>query len=148
MEPREAIHRQILLPAPPERVWVALTEGEELSTWFGADVELDARPGGSATFRWPGGRHREATVEEMDPHRRLSLRWAPFERITAGVRVIPATRIEFTLEAAPGGTVLSVSERRLGDAAPRGLGDLVFLAIPNGRLPSPRLWSALGVPVR
>ncbi|MGH2724420.1 MAG: SRPBCC family protein [Actinomycetota bacterium] len=67
MKETPAVERVILLPASPERVWSALTEGRELSAWFGAEVELEARPGGAATFRWPDGRSREATVEEMDP---------------------------------------------------------------------------------
>jgi uncharacterized protein YndB with AHSA1/START domain len=148
MKRRPAIDRQIVLPASPERVWSALTEGSNLSRWFGAEVELEARRGGSAIFRWPEGHQREATVEEMDPPRRLSFRWAPFERTGSGARVVPATRVEFTLEAAPEGTLLTVSERRLEDSALAAPSDPVFQSIPEGRPPSTRLWSALRVPIR
>ena len=111
------VEREIFLPASPERVWSSLTEGRELAVWFGAQVEFEARLGGSATFRWPDGRSREATVEEMDPPRRLSFRWAPFERTGSGARVVPASRVEFTLEPAREGTLLRLSERKLEGSA-------------------------------
>lgn len=117
MKDRPAVEREILLPASPERVWSAVTEGRELSSWFGAEVEFEARPGGPATFRWPDGRSREATVEDMDPPRRLSFRWAPFERTGSGARVVPATRVQFTLEPTREGTLLRLSERKLAGSA-------------------------------
>jgi uncharacterized protein YndB with AHSA1/START domain len=117
MEEGRAVEREIFLPASPERAWSALTDGKELSAWFGAEVDFEARPGGPATFQWPDGRERTATVEEMDPPRRLSFRWAPFERTVAGARVVPATRVELTLEPSGEGTLLRLSERRLSSSA-------------------------------
>ena len=117
MKERPAVEREIFLQACPERVWSSLTERRALSAWFGAQVEFETRPGGSATFRWPDGRSREATVEEIDPPRRLSFRWAPFERIGGGAHVVPATRVEFTVEALREGTLLRVSERMLAGSA-------------------------------
>jgi uncharacterized protein YndB with AHSA1/START domain len=117
MRERPAVEREIVLPATPERVWSSLTEGSELSLWFGAQVEFELRPGGPATFQWPDGRSREATVEEIDPPRRLAFRWAPFERTRSGARVIPATRVEFTLEPGWEGTILRLSQRTLEGSA-------------------------------
>jgi uncharacterized protein YndB with AHSA1/START domain len=108
---RSTIEREILLSVSCERVWSALTDGEQLSSWFGAQVVVDARAGGSAIFRWPDGRERVATVEEVDPPHRLSFRWAPFERTPNGARVLPANRVEFTLENVEQGTLLRVTER-------------------------------------
>jgi uncharacterized protein YndB with AHSA1/START domain len=115
-----------------------LTEGRELSAWFGAEVEFEARPGGPATFRWPDGRSREATVEEMDPPRRLSFRWAPFERTGGGARVVPATRVEFTLEPARQGTLLRLSERKLAGSA---------MAEPSYPVSVPAPWARPGFPL-
>jgi len=49
------------LPHPPERVWRALTDPEELRQWFMAKAKIDGRPGGSiemiagpAQFHWTG----------------------------------------------------------------------------------------------
>lgn len=115
-----------------------MTEGRELSAWFGARVELEARPGGLATFRWPDGRSREATLEEMDPPRRLTFRWAPFERTGSGARVVPATRVEFTVEALKEGTLLRVSERKLSGSA---------MAEPSYPAFVPATWARPGFPV-
>jgi uncharacterized protein YndB with AHSA1/START domain len=117
MKDEPAVEREIFLPATPERVWSSLTEGWALSLWFGAWVEFETHFGGSATFRWPDGSSREATVEEMDPPRRFSFRWAPFERTGGGARVVPATRVEFTLEPLREGTLLRLSERKLEASA-------------------------------
>src|SRR5205085_289579 len=38
------------LEHPPERVWRAITEPEELAHWFPAQVEIDLRPGGAMKF--------------------------------------------------------------------------------------------------
>ena len=43
------IRREIILPAPREEVWDALTEPDRLADWFANDVDLDLRPGGGAT---------------------------------------------------------------------------------------------------
>ena len=39
-------------PAPPDRVWAALTTAEGLSAWFGDEATIDLRPGGAATMTW------------------------------------------------------------------------------------------------
>jgi uncharacterized protein YndB with AHSA1/START domain len=69
------IRREIVLPAPREDVWEALTEPERLEDWFANDVDLDLRPGGGASFRWSNGEERHATVIEVDPERRLAFEW-------------------------------------------------------------------------
>jgi uncharacterized protein YndB with AHSA1/START domain len=67
--------REILLPAPRDDVWDALTDPERLEEWFANEVELDLRPGGEATFRWANGEERHAVVETVEPEERLALRW-------------------------------------------------------------------------
>jgi uncharacterized protein YndB with AHSA1/START domain len=146
MKQRPAVEREILLPASPERVWSTLTEGRELSSWFGAEVEFEARPGGSVTFRWPDGRSREATIEEMEPPRRLSFRWAPFERTAGGARVVPATRVEFTLEPAREGTLLRLSEHKLAGSAMAAQSYPVSVPPPGARPGFPMGSSTLRVP--
>jgi uncharacterized protein YndB with AHSA1/START domain len=69
------IRREIVLPAPREDVWGALTEPDRLADWFANDVDLDLRPGGGASFRWSNGETRTATVTEVDPERRLAFEW-------------------------------------------------------------------------
>src|SRR6266571_87040 len=69
------VTREIVLPAPREEVWAALTEAERLEEWFANDVELDAREGGEGVFRWDDGEERRATVREAVPSERLVLDW-------------------------------------------------------------------------
>lgn len=69
------VTREIVLPAPREEVWEALTDEDRLAEWFANDVELDPRPGGSGVFRWNDGDERRAVVETVEPGRRLVLRW-------------------------------------------------------------------------
>ena len=108
----DAIEREITLPAPPGEVWPAVTRSDELSVWFGAEAQLDVRPGGRGVFRWPDGTERQVVVEEVEPARRLSFRWLPFQRTAGGAVVaVPSTRVEITLDAVAGGTCVRVVER-------------------------------------
>ena len=97
----ETSEREIVLDAPPEEVWEALTDPEQLEEWFANDVEFDLERGG--VFRWDDGEVRHAVVEEVDAERRLAIRWwdpdGPEE-----------SEVTFTLVAIPAGTRLVVTE--------------------------------------
>ena len=93
------IRREILLDAPREEVWEALTDPERLEDWFANEVELELRPGGDASFRWSNGEERYATVREVEPAERLAFDWADDEGV-----------VEFTLADAADGTRLIVVE--------------------------------------
>lgn len=107
------VSKSIVLDRPPATVWGALTTAASLTEWFGASVEIDARLGGRASFRWHDGRQRYAIVEAFDPPRLLILRWLPFERRVAG-QSIPAAGgvVKFALQAIGDRTKLTVSESR------------------------------------
>jgi uncharacterized protein YndB with AHSA1/START domain len=107
-----AVEREITVPAPPGRVWPAVTHSDQVSAWFGARVELDARPGGRGVFRWPDGTERHVVVEDVEPERRLSFRWLPFQRTAHGeVEPLPSTRVEITLDEVAEGTRVRVVEQ-------------------------------------
>jgi len=93
------IRREIVLPAPREDVWEALTEPDRLEDWFANEVDLDLRPGGGASFRWSNGEERHATVTEVEPERRLAFEWEDEEG-----------EVEFTLDDDVDGTRLVVVE--------------------------------------
>src|SRR5688572_8766435 len=115
----DAVEREITVPAPPGAVWPALTHSDEVSAWFGADAQLDVRPGGRGVFRWPDGTERHVVVEDVEPPRRLGFRWLPFQRTAAGeIVTVPSTRVEITLEEVSGGTRVRVVEQ---PAFPRAL---------------------------
>ena len=109
----DAIEREVTVPAAPDEVWSAVTESDEVSAWFGADAQLEVRPGGRGVFRWPDGTERHILVEEVEPARKLSFRWLPFQRTPNGETVtLPSTRVVITLDEVPGGTRVRVVEQR------------------------------------
>lgn len=117
------VRRSVVLPAPPEAVWAALTEAGHLSAWLGGDVELDACPGGQIAVQ-EGGRLRRGVIVDLEPLRRLEIRWLPASRrlgFVWGPDDDPAGsggEVEFRLVAQPGGrtTRLTIVER-----APAGI---------------------------
>jgi uncharacterized protein YndB with AHSA1/START domain len=107
----EQIERQILLPASAAEVWEALTNGDQVSNWFGAQVEVDARRGGRVRFRFPDGSERGAVIETFETERLLVLRWLPFGQDAEGkTEGRPSTRVRFSLKPSQDGTLLVVQE--------------------------------------
>lgn len=105
------MERTVQLPGTAADVWSMITEG--LSDWFGAEVTMEDRPGGRATFRWPDGRERGAVVEEYRPPTRFAFRWLPFERSGDRTTMLPPTRVEFEVDESEAGVSLRVVERPL-----------------------------------
>lgn len=100
------VERSIVLPAPPDDVWRAVAEPDRLASWFGGDVELDARPGGRVVVADEDG-DRWGTVEAIQPGHRLVLRlWQQATSLTG-------TRLEFILDGDETGTRLTVVETQL-----------------------------------
>ena len=97
------VRREIVLPAPRDDVWAALTEADRLEEWFANEASLDPRPGGEGTFRWDDGEVRRAVVEVAEEGRRLAFDWTDGEGNAA-------TRVDFTLEDDEEGTRLTVVE--------------------------------------
>jgi len=107
-----SVEREVTVPAPPGKVWPALTHSDEVSAWFGAAAEIDVRPGGRGVFRWLDGTERHVVVEEVEPPRRLSFRWLPFQRTAAGeIVTLPSTRVAITLDEVSEGTRVRVVEQ-------------------------------------
>jgi uncharacterized protein YndB with AHSA1/START domain len=107
-----SVTREVVLPASPEEVWPALTEADRLEEWFAPDVEIDARPGGGAVFRWEDA-ERHAVIEEVEAPHRLSFRWADGDE---------HSRVELTLDEIAEGTRLRVVETALAETLPDAIG--------------------------
>jgi uncharacterized protein YndB with AHSA1/START domain len=104
----DTIERELLLPAPPERVWDALTDPTQVSQWLGTEAEIELRPGGAAAFGWPEEGRFLARVEDVDRPRRFSFRWA--HECDTPVDQGPNTLVAFTLEPFGAGTRLRLKE--------------------------------------
>ena len=94
-------HRREKILYPPERVWSALTEAQQLKKWWCDEAEIDLRPGGRYAFSGktvypaaagtaPEGNFEILGIEEL---RRLEYRW-----FIAGVETSVLYELESNLE--------------------------------------------------
>jgi uncharacterized protein YndB with AHSA1/START domain len=109
-DPIVSVERRLV--DPPERVWLAITDREELRAWFPCDVEVeggDWSVGSKIVFRFPPeviDLTLEGEVLEVDRPHRLAYTWGD-ERLT------------FELEAVGNGTLLTVKDELPGSRAAR-----------------------------
>ena len=109
------VDRTVEIQAPPERVWRALTNADELSTWFQVTIEGEVAPGRevwmtSVHAQYAGQRFRVRFIE-MTPPLRFVWQWHPGEVDTnVDYSKEPMTTVTFTLEPTETGTRLSVAE--------------------------------------
>jgi uncharacterized protein YndB with AHSA1/START domain len=114
MAPR--IEQEIIIDAPVEYVWRAVTEPEQIRLWFTEDVDLTPVPGydGSVTFNRRSEKptlHVRVSVQEVEPARVFAYRWRHPENAAAmeGNSLL----VEFTLIPERDGTRLRVTESGL-----------------------------------
>jgi uncharacterized protein YndB with AHSA1/START domain len=109
------VRREIVLPVERERAWALLTEPAELREWLADEVELEPEEGAPVRAVWTAdGEEREGVVEEVEDRRRLRFRW---DDDATGI----PSRVEWTLDDAPGGTRVIVEERPLVPLEVRGV---------------------------
>jgi uncharacterized protein YndB with AHSA1/START domain len=65
------LDRTVMIQATPAIVFSFLTETPRWASWWGAGSEIDARPGGRMTIRYPGGREATGEVIEVSPPHRI-----------------------------------------------------------------------------
>jgi uncharacterized protein YndB with AHSA1/START domain len=109
MQTAEQIEREIVIAAPPERVWALLTQAEHLGAWLGdAGAEVDLRPGGALVVRWQEHGAVRSQIERLEPGRYLAWRWILTDGETP--RDDNSTLVEFSLTPEGAGTRLRVIE--------------------------------------
>lgn len=104
-----AIERTLELQAAPEAVWRALTDPEQIAGWFSDAVQVKMEKGSEGWFVWQEHGRYAVRVEELDPGRRLTWRWArkPETPVDQGA----STLVEWTLSPRDdGGTTLHLRE--------------------------------------
>ena len=127
----DAVVCEILVAAPPERVFRALTDSTQLMRWWGQAGEckatlweMDARPGGKWRFEAsdPNGKivvngvsefKAEGEITEFDPPRRLAYTWKANWHDRPG----QPTLVRWELTASQGGTLVQVTHSGLADLA-------------------------------
>lgn len=122
----DRIEKRVFLRASRSRVWHALADSTEFGGWFGMRFDAPFAPG--ATMRGTivpsnadaemadaqrehEGLPYEIQIEKMEPERLFSFRWHP-HAIDPNVdySAEPTTLVEFTLEEAEGGVMLTIVE--------------------------------------
>ncbi len=109
----DRIERTMVLPAPRQRVWEAITKPEQLAHWFGVVSDMDFRVGGAIHFTWKNEpcpyTGRIEVIEE--PHR-FAFRWPSYAVGHPNVTfaTAPSTLVEITLEDQAEGTQLTLVE--------------------------------------
>lgn len=132
----DRIEKDIVLRAPVERVWRAITDVSEFAQWFGIKLNQPFSPGRTITGTFEGGFDEAyvmqcqisfgleptgirlpepnavfCTVERMEAPNLFSFRWIPY-----GIDVVcdparePTTLVEFRLEPVAEGTRLTIAE--------------------------------------
>ena len=126
MSTTDKIEKKIVLRAPHERVWKAISDSKQFGTWFGVDFDGPFVAGQRITGRMTptkvdasvakmqeayAGMKFDYTVDRIEPMRLFSFRWHPFA-IDPKVDYShePTTLVVFELEEVPGGTQLTITE--------------------------------------
>lgn len=120
------IEKQVLLHAPLERVWRAISDAQEFGSWFGVRFDGPFVAGGHVTGQIVPttvdpevakrqkpyeGRRFDITIDRIEPMRLFSFRWHPFS-IDPEIDYSrePTTLVVFQLEETPDGTLLTITE--------------------------------------
>ena len=122
----DRIEKTVVLRAPRERVWRAISDSKQFGSWFGVQFDGPFVAGTSivgkmvtttvdaevAKRQEPYKGHRfEFTVERVEPMRLFSFRWHPFAMDSSvDYSKEPSTLVVFQLEEVADGTKLTVTE--------------------------------------
>jgi uncharacterized protein YndB with AHSA1/START domain len=122
----DRIEKKILLRAPLERVWSAISDAQQFGKWFGVALDGPFVAGERLTGKIAPttvdadvaklqephtGKAFTITVDRIEPLRRFSFRWHPFA-VNSGVDYSkePSTLVVFELTAAADGVLLTITE--------------------------------------
>ncbi|QBR01126.1 SRPBCC family protein [Paraburkholderia pallida] len=122
----DRIEKRIVLRAPRERVWRAISEARQFGTWFGVAFDGEFAAGARITGRIAptqvdpevaklqepcAGIPFDFHIERIEPMNLFSFRWHPnaVDRNT-DYSAEPMTLVEFRLQDASEGTLLTITE--------------------------------------
>ena len=122
----DRIEKELVLRAPQEKVWRAISDASQFGNWFGVEFDGEFAPGTTMTGRIKpttvdtavaemqkkyAGMPFAFVVDRMEPISLFSFRWHPFA-IDPNVDYShePMTLVTFTLEATAEGTLLRIVE--------------------------------------
>jgi uncharacterized protein YndB with AHSA1/START domain len=122
----DRIEKKVVLRAPRERVWKAISDAKQFGTWFGVEFDGPFAAGAAMKGRMKptkvdpevakmqepyDGMAFDCTIERIEPMRLFSFRWHPGAidpKIDYSKE--PTTLVTFELEEVSGGTQLTITE--------------------------------------
>lgn len=105
------VRRSVVIAAPVEKVWAAVTEAEHLAQWFPQNAVLQSVSAGSTgEFTFDGYGTFPVRVESVDPPKMIAYRWGNDNAKSVPLDEEHSTVFTFTLEALAAGTRLTVVE--------------------------------------
>lgn len=120
------IEKQVVLRAPLERVWRAISDSQEFGRWFGVSIDGPFVAGRSVTATITGTTVDDDVAEMQRPHigatatwqivavepqRRFAYRWHPFAVDShVDYAAEPTTLVEFILSETDDGVLLQIVE--------------------------------------
>jgi uncharacterized protein YndB with AHSA1/START domain len=143
----DRIEKRVVLRAPLDRVWRAISDAEEFGRWFGVRFDGPFVAGAAVgaaivptTVDDEVAKRQEAhagakstwQIVAIEPKRRFAYRWHPFA-IDPDIdyESEPTTLVEFTLTEAPDGVLLTIVESGF-DAIPASRRSASFEANSEG----------------
>jgi len=142
----DRIEKQVVLRAPLDRVWRAISDSQEFGQWFGVRIDGRFVAGTSVNATIIGTTVDEEVAEMQRPHagaeatwqivaveppRRFAYRWHPFAAANVDYGNEPTTLVEFTLSETADGVLLRIVESGF-DAIPQSRRADVFEANSGG----------------
>jgi uncharacterized protein YndB with AHSA1/START domain len=122
----DRIEKEVLLKAPLDRVWRAISDADEFGQWFGARFDGPFVAGATVTgtimpttvdaevakSQEPYAGQSDAwQIVAVEPQRRLAFRWHPYPvEPDTDYSAEPTTLVEFTLDDTPDGVLLRIVE--------------------------------------
>jgi uncharacterized protein YndB with AHSA1/START domain len=102
------VEQTLRIKARPETVWRYWTDPQRMCDWWGAAAELDPKPGGVCRVEMGGGPVMVGEYVELVPHERIVFTFG-WERTDGAPEVAPgSTRVEVSLTAEAGETIMTV----------------------------------------
>jgi uncharacterized protein YndB with AHSA1/START domain len=120
----DRIEKEVVLRAPLERVWRAISDADQFGQWFGVRFDGPFVEGTAVTgvitpttvdddvarMQEPhAGKADTWQIVAIEPQRRLAFRWHPYP-VEPGDDDEPTTLVEFTLAETDGGVLLRIVE--------------------------------------